>query len=349
MFQPVLIETTFRWRDNRPPLGRSTLLISTMKHAGCYLYITSDSNFGLLCLDQLSDDTFARCQTSSLRQSDKLTNQTRPFSLFDLDQRDSLFTVSLLLDPRSRGTSYVYLNGSEVLACEMETSFKFDLEYVQLFDDDAQWRFLAAQVDVYGAFFYRAWDVQPLVRQANKAQAVTAVVYQADAAPSVTTRWFDCESTRNETRGLTESMKCRVEIKSQSGSLSAGSLSLGCSRPDCTVQIVSGGNVEKGEWPIVEYRPNYPDNFVSEDVGGNRKLKDKGFLTDGFSFFNFSTDMTFTSQVLPDESMLETGAEETMQAETNAETGVGDIRRYMCVDSKPRIQPIVSYYSEDVF
>eukprot|EP00455_Lapot_gusevi_P047722 TRINITY_DN649_c0_g2_i4.p1 TRINITY_DN649_c0_g2~~TRINITY_DN649_c0_g2_i4.p1 ORF type:complete len:284 (+),score=50.09 TRINITY_DN649_c0_g2_i4:70-921(+) len=272
----------------------------------------------------------------------------RGFSFFDPTQRDNLFTVSLLVSPRAGTYSYVYLNGSEVLRCPMKAGWKFSVDHVQLFDDDAQWRFLPAPVDVYSAYFYRSMNDKVLSSQAMRLKPKDGGSYIAAVIPRIDTNWVECVFTRNQTRGLTESMRCKVEIQT---TFTVGSLSLGCSRPDCSVRVVYSGNVEKKDWPIVEYRPNYPENFVSEDVGAEKKLQDNGYLTDGFAFWKFRTDMTFTSQTVQGGAFVETEANEAMETDAASGDGVqlGDVRRYISIDSRPTIAPMPAYYSEDVF
>eukprot|EP00455_Lapot_gusevi_P050509 TRINITY_DN7329_c0_g1_i2.p1 TRINITY_DN7329_c0_g1~~TRINITY_DN7329_c0_g1_i2.p1 ORF type:complete len:150 (-),score=32.65 TRINITY_DN7329_c0_g1_i2:91-540(-) len=142
--------------------------------------------------------------------------------------------------------------------------------------------------------------------------------------------WRDCQSYSRP--NSVDAVRCTLTL---SEALDVSALSLACSRPNCTLEIVSNDPV------IVEYRPNYPASFTSEPVGDSVDLADDALLTDGFSTQTFVADMTFTNS---ENSLLETAAQTGQQA------GVGDVIRYISVQSFVSIKPIaVQNVAEEVF
>eukprot|EP00455_Lapot_gusevi_P017651 TRINITY_DN194_c0_g2_i1.p1 TRINITY_DN194_c0_g2~~TRINITY_DN194_c0_g2_i1.p1 ORF type:complete len:1947 (-),score=582.22 TRINITY_DN194_c0_g2_i1:148-5124(-) len=286
-----LVKFTWAWKRTLAPLrGQSYLLMSSMRHSGCHLYVTSDSNLGLTCYK--NQNPIAKCATQGIWIG---TNQSTPFNFFSHNPN----TVAVLISTSANTPSSVYLNGQQVLSCAMSADWSPPhLNYIQLFDDESQWQFRTTSATLFEAAYYESSSQTGLQ---DLATANPSSVLNAQTRGVVRTRWELC--TPKIVNNRTESVRCVVRFVDANGQLTnttlpASSLSLACSRPGCDLQVVATSPLS------VMYQPKYPKMFTSEDQGASVWLVDEARLTDGFSMQAFSTNMNFfTVSTQKDDSM----------------------------------------------
>eukprot|EP00455_Lapot_gusevi_P038151 TRINITY_DN4274_c0_g1_i5.p1 TRINITY_DN4274_c0_g1~~TRINITY_DN4274_c0_g1_i5.p1 ORF type:complete len:127 (+),score=23.70 TRINITY_DN4274_c0_g1_i5:124-504(+) len=68
---------------------------------------------------------------------------------------------------------------------------------------------------------------------------------------------------------------------------------LGCSRPHCTIGFLPGQPAFGSAFKFM-YRPNYPTNFTSENVGDPDLFQDPAQITDGFRTLTLSIGLKYS-------------------------------------------------------
>eukprot|EP00455_Lapot_gusevi_P018426 TRINITY_DN2004_c0_g3_i3.p1 TRINITY_DN2004_c0_g3~~TRINITY_DN2004_c0_g3_i3.p1 ORF type:complete len:227 (-),score=53.25 TRINITY_DN2004_c0_g3_i3:103-783(-) len=222
----------------------------------------------------------------------------------------------------------VFLAGQPIIQCPNSEDWTPTSEFIYMFDDESQWKYRAWGALIRQASFMVGDNHQDLMDIAQRARQ-NAAILTTSLMGTGNIEWSDCQSYSRPNN--VDAVRCTLTLPEE---LDVAALSLACSRPNCTLQIVSTDPV------VVEYRPNYPDSFTSEPVGDSVDLADDALLTDGFSTQTFLADMTFTDS---ENSLLETAAQTSQQA------GVGDATRYLSVQSFVSIEPIATPIAEEVF
>eukprot|EP00455_Lapot_gusevi_P041801 TRINITY_DN488_c0_g1_i1.p1 TRINITY_DN488_c0_g1~~TRINITY_DN488_c0_g1_i1.p1 ORF type:complete len:264 (+),score=59.81 TRINITY_DN488_c0_g1_i1:82-873(+) len=233
------------------------------------------------------------------------------YNVFDNIYTDIVPTVALLYSTQASTDSLVFLNGSPVLRCPMPESWSPITEKIQFLDDNSQWQYQPLGAIVSAASFMESHIYQDLVTVAQMAAKPT-FNYTSTPETPVSTSWSNCYPITNASK--IAAIRCNVSLSG----LDVGALSLACSRPGCAIEIISQSPV------VVEYRPNYPRQFKSEDVGSFVQLVDDAWLTDGFSSYRFKANMDFTQQSSNLELLDELDDSGTLQ--------VADSYKYMCLE-----------------
>eukprot|EP00455_Lapot_gusevi_P040692 TRINITY_DN4629_c0_g1_i2.p1 TRINITY_DN4629_c0_g1~~TRINITY_DN4629_c0_g1_i2.p1 ORF type:complete len:1495 (-),score=424.64 TRINITY_DN4629_c0_g1_i2:100-4065(-) len=307
-----------------PPKAASYLIMSNLKHSGCLVYITSGSRFGVECYN--NGQKISSCISNVIEYRYK-PGAFRPTTTWG---RYADLSVSLLYSTQAGVNSTLFLGGHEILSCPTPESWtRPAAEFIQFFDDPSQWRYQTLPAYVKHASFFESPTRDGLVTTVRN-MVDPFQDWRSQAAPIQPSQWTNCTDVSVGDRLV--SLRCQVAVPAP---LDINCLSLACSRPNCTVRIVSEAPL------IVEYRPNYPDQFNSESVGTSIDLPDVAYLTDGFSLHKFQADMKFRSA--PTNARLELA-----QATTQHDAAeVGDLFKYMLKQSFCCIRPAVAIQIEE--
>eukprot|EP00455_Lapot_gusevi_P041804 TRINITY_DN488_c0_g1_i4.p1 TRINITY_DN488_c0_g1~~TRINITY_DN488_c0_g1_i4.p1 ORF type:complete len:625 (+),score=104.07 TRINITY_DN488_c0_g1_i4:168-1877(+) len=302
-----LIQISFVPYMTQPPSGVSYLLMSNWKNSGCVVYLTSGSRLGLKCYKL--GKQISSCLSQNIIMSNRFSRQV--YNLFNNVSTDVVPTVALLYSTKAGTDNIIFLNGSPVLRCPTSESWTPLAGKIQFLDDNSQWQYQPLGAIVRSASFMESHIYQDLVTVAQMAAKPT-LNYTSTPETLVSTSWSNCYAITNASK--ISAVRCNVSLSG----LDVGALSLACSRPGCAIEIISQSPV------VVEYRPNYPRQFKSEDVGSFVQLVDDAWLTDGFSSYRFQANMDFTQQ--------SSNLEVLEEVDNTGALQVGDSFKYMCVE-----------------
>eukprot|EP00455_Lapot_gusevi_P028360 TRINITY_DN3021_c0_g1_i9.p1 TRINITY_DN3021_c0_g1~~TRINITY_DN3021_c0_g1_i9.p1 ORF type:complete len:685 (+),score=113.37 TRINITY_DN3021_c0_g1_i9:130-2184(+) len=322
-----LINVRYTSYITNPPAGKSYLLMSFLRHSGCLVYVTSGNQLGMECYN--NGRKISSCLSQPVQGRYGTTSPFRDQSLWNRPILDVI--VSFLYSTQAGVDSVLYIAGHAVLSCPTSENWTPPAsDYIRLFDDDSQWRFDPLPAYVRHASYYEGANFNDLFTVVQKLRDPN-VEFTLRPPMTGSTTWTNCQPTTSG--GQVQSLRCNVVL---SGDVTVGSLALACSRLGCSIQLVAQNP------PIIEYKPNYPSNFVSENAGGYLALPDVAYLTDGFTIQRFQADMTFTGTA----SYLEV-EEQSTESET---AQVGDTYSYMLRQAFCCIRLVFSFViEEDLF
>eukprot|EP00455_Lapot_gusevi_P050243 TRINITY_DN7247_c0_g2_i2.p1 TRINITY_DN7247_c0_g2~~TRINITY_DN7247_c0_g2_i2.p1 ORF type:complete len:289 (-),score=76.45 TRINITY_DN7247_c0_g2_i2:47-913(-) len=142
------------------------------------------------------------------------------------------------------------------------------------------------------------------------------------------TSWENCQTVVNETTHFVDAIICDIipKKKSERIKIDPRILHLACSRPKCEISFTDEDYSEADSFSVI-YRPHYPLDFASENVGSPPPFPDPSFVTDGWS----RQVVTFQLNFRKDATLLETGAVINHQSALQ----IRDAVRYVMVESKP--------------
>eukprot|EP00455_Lapot_gusevi_P011611 TRINITY_DN1537_c0_g1_i1.p1 TRINITY_DN1537_c0_g1~~TRINITY_DN1537_c0_g1_i1.p1 ORF type:complete len:297 (-),score=91.42 TRINITY_DN1537_c0_g1_i1:81-971(-) len=293
--------------------------MSNLRYSGCTVYVTSGSRIGLQCFNK--GKKIASCQSKAIFSGGS------PFNMFNPSAADAT-VVALLYSTTKTTDNIVFLAGHPILRCPNSEDWSATSEFIYMFDDASQWQHRAWGAVVRSAAFMVSDNATALISVAQRARQTAPVVTTSPMGVGSTT-WGSCVSVSRPS--YVDAVRCSVTL---SGGVDVGALSLGCSRPGCSLQAISTSPV------VVEYRPNYPDWFNSEPVGASVGVNDDALLTDGFSTLQFNADMTFNDGGAV---LLQTSEEIGQQGGMD----VTDCHKYMSLETFKSVQPYVPDVSNE--
>eukprot|EP00455_Lapot_gusevi_P028350 TRINITY_DN3021_c0_g1_i14.p1 TRINITY_DN3021_c0_g1~~TRINITY_DN3021_c0_g1_i14.p1 ORF type:complete len:304 (+),score=74.72 TRINITY_DN3021_c0_g1_i14:415-1326(+) len=300
--------------------------MSFLKHSGCLVYVTSGNQFGIECYN--NGRKISSCLSQPIQGRYGSSNPFKAQSVWDRLLLDVI--VSFLYSTQAGTDSVLYVAGYPVMTCPtIESWSPPSIEYIRLFDDDSQWRYDPLPAYIRHASYYEGPNFNDLATVVQKLRDPN-IQFKFQSLLTGSTTWSQCVPTVSG--GQVQSLRCTINL---SGGATVGALALACSRPGCSIQLISQSP------PVVEYRPNYPQKFVSENAGSSVALGDVAYLTDGFSIQRFQADMTFTGTA----SYLE-----VEEKSTETETGMVELRdsfSYKLVQAYCCIRPVYDFVIDE--
>eukprot|EP00455_Lapot_gusevi_P041889 TRINITY_DN4907_c0_g2_i11.p1 TRINITY_DN4907_c0_g2~~TRINITY_DN4907_c0_g2_i11.p1 ORF type:complete len:430 (-),score=91.44 TRINITY_DN4907_c0_g2_i11:112-1401(-) len=282
----------------------SFLLMSFARSAGCVVYVTFMGKPGIQCYRK--GDVFA---------SDQVLQY--PQDLFD----GRFHKVSVLFPPTSStGFIQLFVDGQLIshLVRDQWWSMANTGQSVNFFYDPNFWMYQPLPASLLRASLVGAQNYT-LIREIAARKAILTAKFQGDSTqivkvPAITTVWRGCKLIRG-TGVHYEGLVCSV-LARQNGThltLPRDVFSLGCSRPGCSISFLPNQARIADQYRFI-YRPNYPEGFVSENVGDPALFQDPARLTDGFKTVTVSFGLKFspenvTNDLLVDEQPVDQGAE----------------------------------------
>eukprot|EP00455_Lapot_gusevi_P034372 TRINITY_DN3787_c0_g1_i4.p1 TRINITY_DN3787_c0_g1~~TRINITY_DN3787_c0_g1_i4.p1 ORF type:complete len:204 (-),score=31.50 TRINITY_DN3787_c0_g1_i4:167-778(-) len=115
--------------------------------------------------------------------------------------------------------------------------------------------------------------------------------------PPIDTMWNNCTFTPSVQNGVLihDFIKCDliISLNNQSYPVFMDIFSLGCSRPGCSIYFLQPSTQPSDTYSFV-YRPQYPTDFVSENVGTPAPFADRSIITDGFHYGKVFLGLAYT-------------------------------------------------------
>eukprot|EP00455_Lapot_gusevi_P056060 TRINITY_DN9221_c0_g1_i4.p1 TRINITY_DN9221_c0_g1~~TRINITY_DN9221_c0_g1_i4.p1 ORF type:complete len:433 (-),score=70.69 TRINITY_DN9221_c0_g1_i4:44-1342(-) len=307
--------------EERP--RNSFVLLSFARSSGCVIYVTFAGNPGIRCY-----------KNSLVFASDQVMSW--PQDLFD----GEFHKVSVLLSTNSGpGFIQVYIDGQLTFDIAREKSWSFinTGESVSFFYDPHFWMYAPLPASLIRASVIGSDNLDRIKEIATR-RVLGNWEFQGDAdsiekVPELETVWSDC--TAIGTGKFYEGVECTLTAKQNGETLTVPQdvFSLGCSRPRCTISFSPNQPKLADRYRFV-YRPNYPDEFVSENVGDPERFPDPARITDGFTTQTISFQLKFSPVVENENGEDEQATEESQETPTEEpvmlEQRVTDSVRYRC-------------------
>eukprot|EP00455_Lapot_gusevi_P022178 TRINITY_DN230_c0_g1_i4.p1 TRINITY_DN230_c0_g1~~TRINITY_DN230_c0_g1_i4.p1 ORF type:complete len:359 (-),score=122.47 TRINITY_DN230_c0_g1_i4:88-1164(-) len=304
----------------------SKYLLGFRRITGCVVYVTEGGALGLSCTWDSGKTTSCQVRFESLALNDEKPHE-----------------VGLLYSTDVTKPSLLYVEKQLVGSCP--TAGKMTLtkaaQSVSVFSDPNTWQFGASKGEIIkfrvstGAYDdlkkVGAGEIAdtPAKLEVEGAPAVDKI--EASLLPALKTTWDQCTPTEKD--GQTISLTCQLNVLSATNtplSVPRDAFSLACSRPLCDIRF------DDKQPPIgssfqFTYLPNYPTEFLSEDVGSPDRFPDTSMLTDGFTDGKADFGVKYEPATTAEEALLE--------------LGVADVMRYRCKEaccSRVRAAPPVA-------
>eukprot|EP00455_Lapot_gusevi_P039508 TRINITY_DN4431_c0_g1_i1.p1 TRINITY_DN4431_c0_g1~~TRINITY_DN4431_c0_g1_i1.p1 ORF type:complete len:124 (+),score=40.43 TRINITY_DN4431_c0_g1_i1:57-428(+) len=119
-------------------------------------------------------------------------------------------------------------------------------------------------------------------------------------------------------------------------------LRLACSRPRCEIFFNNRPLLLANKFSVT-YKPNYPANFISENVGSPPLFPDPTLVTDGWA----TRQMVFQIRYAPNPVLLELESTETDSLDSETDATVADVRKYVCMEIKANAARVLQEVSQD--
>eukprot|EP00455_Lapot_gusevi_P041887 TRINITY_DN4907_c0_g2_i1.p1 TRINITY_DN4907_c0_g2~~TRINITY_DN4907_c0_g2_i1.p1 ORF type:complete len:993 (-),score=158.50 TRINITY_DN4907_c0_g2_i1:25-3003(-) len=322
----ISIDLYFRVnRDEIRARGKknSFLLMSFARSAGCVVYVTFMGKPGIQCYRK--GDVFA---------SDQVLQY--PQDLFD----GRFHKVSVLFPPTSStGFIQLFVDGQLIshLVRDQWWSMANTGQSVNFFYDPNFWMYQPLPASLLRASLVGAQNYT-LIREIAARKAILTAKFQGDSTqivkvPAITTVWRGCKLIRG-TGVHYEGLVCSV-LARQNGThltLPRDVFSLGCSRPGCSISFLPNQARIADQYRFI-YRPNYPEGFVSENVGDPALFQDPARLTDGFKTETVSFGLKFTPEDTTDTEDQDNQDSNHHDGTNLLQVGIADVAKYRCTQS----------------
>eukprot|EP00455_Lapot_gusevi_P033522 TRINITY_DN3665_c0_g3_i3.p1 TRINITY_DN3665_c0_g3~~TRINITY_DN3665_c0_g3_i3.p1 ORF type:complete len:303 (+),score=93.29 TRINITY_DN3665_c0_g3_i3:217-1125(+) len=251
--------------------------------------------------------------------------------------------VSLLYSTALNGTHRLYVDYEEVGQCE--NLGKWDINKangrLNVFYQAGEWRYRPLEVRVYDVMLWTgsyeklqalAIDRSFRPSPADEKDEIDLLPPDdpettATRVPPIKTKWENCVPTSTaQDNGvvINDALKCDLAIylNDKPYPVYLDIFGLGCSRPNCWIYFAPNQKQPSDRYKFT-YRPRFPMEFTSENVGTPSPFSDISMLTDGFSYGPVSFGMKYGPQ-----------SRSALEVESGANVGAADFVRYQCVESK---------------
>eukprot|EP00455_Lapot_gusevi_P039168 TRINITY_DN4388_c0_g2_i1.p1 TRINITY_DN4388_c0_g2~~TRINITY_DN4388_c0_g2_i1.p1 ORF type:complete len:339 (+),score=62.13 TRINITY_DN4388_c0_g2_i1:124-1140(+) len=287
----------FRFESNSTILaGNSYMLMSFARSSGCVVYVTSRGSPGLKCY-----------YASQVVLSAQLSKW--PGNLLD----GRFHKVSLVFTTTTSSPVQLFIDGVSVISLTNPVTWWFGntASAFRLFYDPFHWEYLPFPASLLRSSLQATNDITLLVQAAAKINVPGWIKPMAPLLASqlalvssqIQTEWRNCV-VRNGTGPLYQGLECTLvtKIGVTKTNVSIDTFSLACSRPFCRISFLPNQPLIGNSFRFL-YQPNYPTQFVSENVGRPALFQDPAFVTDGFK----TRIISFGVQYSPGSSFVETG------------------------------------------
>eukprot|EP00455_Lapot_gusevi_P050242 TRINITY_DN7247_c0_g1_i3.p1 TRINITY_DN7247_c0_g1~~TRINITY_DN7247_c0_g1_i3.p1 ORF type:complete len:342 (-),score=73.60 TRINITY_DN7247_c0_g1_i3:60-1085(-) len=307
---------------------RTYVLMSFARTTGCLVYLTGTGLIGVKCFNQGKEMV-----------SEQVTGWPR--ADFDLLKGTHKATLLFSVDPTL--PVRLYVDGMSVLTIInpkfLDHSWKWDLTQaspsLQLFGDRFFWEYYGMWGVMKRFSLQVSNNIKSLMDLAETIMLEEVVPLEADgenkyvsSSLRLETTWENCQPLLNEETQLIDAVTCDI-IPMKYGMrvpIEPSLLHLACSRPLCEISFTNE-DYKPADIFSVTYRPHYPLNFNSENVGSPPPFPDPSFVTDGWSRHVISFKLNFHK----DATLLETGANLGHQSALQ----IRDAVKYVMVESAP--------------
>eukprot|EP00455_Lapot_gusevi_P038153 TRINITY_DN4274_c0_g2_i3.p1 TRINITY_DN4274_c0_g2~~TRINITY_DN4274_c0_g2_i3.p1 ORF type:complete len:716 (+),score=130.17 TRINITY_DN4274_c0_g2_i3:88-2235(+) len=289
------------------------VLMSFMRWSGCVVYLTFGGKPGIRC--KRDGQVFVSNQV-----------KTWPQNIFDGNRHKA----SLLLSRSSPGFISLYIDGQIIfnLTRSQPWSLAGASQSVAVFHDPYLWQFAPLPASLWRFSVIGTNNVTKAQKMAMRKSVQLTSDFQGDlatvvTAPTLTTQWKQCSLIKG-TGVHYQGLICTL-VPIENGvatSVPIDLFSLACSRPRCTISFLPA-QPKLGSAFKFMYRPNYPTNFTSENVGNPDLFQDPAQITDGFRTLTLSIGLKFS----PD------GATISQNNGGNNLVELSDFIRYSCQQS----------------
>eukprot|EP00455_Lapot_gusevi_P039518 TRINITY_DN4431_c0_g1_i3.p1 TRINITY_DN4431_c0_g1~~TRINITY_DN4431_c0_g1_i3.p1 ORF type:complete len:837 (+),score=203.75 TRINITY_DN4431_c0_g1_i3:103-2511(+) len=338
LFSYKFIEMSVYFEINaKLDVDHSYILMSFARTSGCVVYLTGDGLFGLKCYRN-GQEMFTQQITSWPRDKFTLIQGTHKLSL--------LFSKDPSVPFR------VYVDGARVLT--VTNPGGWDLAQVsntvRLFNDPYFWQFNGLSATLKRFSISVSHDFEKIEEVAMRLKLVGVEIPQLDEGdlntePRLDTRWENCRITSiNTVTNFVEAVTCDIiPLRNNTQTyVPARMLRLACSRPRCEIFFNNRPLLLANKFSVT-YKPNYPANFISENVGSPPLFPDPTLVTDGWA----TRQMVFQIRYAPNPVLLELESTETDSLDSETDATVADVRKYVCMEIKANAARVLQEVSQD--
>eukprot|EP00455_Lapot_gusevi_P020889 TRINITY_DN2204_c0_g12_i2.p1 TRINITY_DN2204_c0_g12~~TRINITY_DN2204_c0_g12_i2.p1 ORF type:complete len:1012 (+),score=202.09 TRINITY_DN2204_c0_g12_i2:58-3036(+) len=262
------------------------LLMSFARASGCVVFVSSNGLPGVRCMAKGAECLFAQVASSS--------------SINLLDGK--MHKVSLIFTHSTVPLSIsLYVDGAKVLSAQSSATLSLvnSALGLNLFYDPYFWQYRPLSALMFRLSVVGDDEIAEIERVAKRlgfASVKPLSVATIQTVPAIKTNWTDCKLLKG-TNGLYTGMRCTLVplLDNQPVSVPIQAFSLSCSRAKCSIAFDANQPQLSSAYTFT-YRPNFPSNFTSENVGSPSLFQDPSYVTDGFT----TTTVSFGLQYAPD-------------------------------------------------
>eukprot|EP00455_Lapot_gusevi_P039522 TRINITY_DN4431_c0_g1_i8.p1 TRINITY_DN4431_c0_g1~~TRINITY_DN4431_c0_g1_i8.p1 ORF type:complete len:842 (+),score=198.81 TRINITY_DN4431_c0_g1_i8:103-2526(+) len=324
-------------------LDRTYTLLSFARTSGCVIYLTGDGLFGLKCYKN-GKEMFTQQITSWPRDKFTLTQGTHK--------------VSLLFSKDPSVPFRVYVDGMRVIT--VPNPGGWDLAQVsntvRLFNDQYFWQFTGLSARLKRFSIAVSDDFDKLEQVAKRLKLARVEIPRLDTdhrdlnmESPMDTRWENCRVTAiNPTTHFVEAVTCDIiPLRNNTQTyVPARMLRLACSRPRCEIFFNNRPLLLANKFSVT-YKPNYPANFNSENVGSPPLFPDPTLVTDGWATRQMVFDIRYAPNLILLETESTTSTTETDSLDSESDATVADVRKYLCMEVKANPARVLQEVSQD--